>query len=91
MHMSGESLIAIVLAGLIAGWLAGKVVAGGGFGVIGDIAVGIVGALIGSWALPHIGVHIRSGFVGTIIVAFIGAVILLLILRLVGVGRRRTA
>ena len=90
MHMSGEGLLAILLAGLIAGWLAGKLVDGGGFGVIGDIAVGIVGALIGSWALPHFGVHIRSGFVGTIIVAFIGAVILLLILRLLsgGLGRR---
>ncbi|HEX5238265.1 MAG TPA: GlsB/YeaQ/YmgE family stress response membrane protein [Sphingomicrobium sp.] len=88
MHMTGEGLLAILLAGLIAGWLAGKVVDGGGFGVIGDIAVGIVGALIGTWALPRVGVHIQSGLVGTIIVAFIGAVILLLILRLLSGGFR---
>ena len=52
MYISGESLMVILLAGLIAGWLAGKIVAGGGFGLIGDIAVGIVGALIGTWLLP---------------------------------------
>ena len=48
MYMSGESLLVILLVGLIAGWLAGKVVAGGGFGIVADIAIGIVGALIGS-------------------------------------------
>ena len=52
------------------------------------IRVGIVGALIGSWALPRVGVHIQSGFVGTIIIAFIGAVILLLVLRLLTGGFR---
>ena len=88
MHMSGEGLLAILLAGLIAGALAGRVVDGGGFGIIGDIAVGIVGALIGTWALARVGVHIPSGFVGLIIVAFIGAVILLLILRLLTGGFR---
>ena len=88
MHLSGEGLLAILLAGLVAGWLAGKLVAGGGLGLIGDIAVGIVGALIGSWALPRVGVHIQSGFVGLIILAFIGAVILLIILRLLSGGFR---
>ena len=92
MFMSGESLLAILLAGLIAGWLAGKIVAAGGFGLIGDIAVGIVGALIGTWLLPRVGIHIHSGFLGTIIVATIGAIVLLLAIRLVsgGFGRRRT-
>lgn len=89
MYISGEGLLAILLAGLIAGWLAGKIVAAGGFGLIGDIAVGIVGALFGSWLLPHLGIHIRSGFSGTIIVATIGAVVLLLIFRLLRGGFRR--
>jgi uncharacterized membrane protein YeaQ/YmgE (transglycosylase-associated protein family) len=91
MHISGESLLVILLVGLVAGWLAGRIVEGGGFGLIGDIAIGIVGALIGSWLLPQLGIHIASGIVSAIIVATIGAVLLLLIVRLVtgGFPRRR--
>ena len=91
MRLTGESLLVILLVGLVAGWLAGKIVEGSGFGLIGDIAVGIVGALIGSWLLPQLGIHIASGIVSAIIVATIGAVILLLIARLVSGGfpRRR--
>ena len=66
-------LLVILLVGLIAGWLAGEIVAGGGFGLIGDIAIGIVGAFIGSWLLPHLGIHIGGGIVNMIIVATIGA------------------
>ncbi|HZT25269.1 MAG TPA: GlsB/YeaQ/YmgE family stress response membrane protein [Pseudolabrys sp.] len=83
MHISGESLLIILLVGLIAGWLAGQLVAGGGFGLIGDAAIGIVGALIGSWLLPRLGVHVGTGFISAIIVATIGAVILLLIVGLI--------
>ena len=54
MHISGESLLVILLVGLVAGWLAGKIVEGSGFGLIGDIALGIVGALIGSWLMPRL-------------------------------------
>lgn len=92
MHISGEGLLIILLVGLIAGWLAGKLVAGGGFGLIGDVAVGIVGALIGSWLLPQLGIHIGSGFVSAIIVATVGAVILLLLVGLLrgGIPRRRS-
>lgn len=86
MHISGEGLLIILLVGLIAGWLAGELVAGGGFGLIADIAIGIVGALIGSWLLPRLGVYIGSGLVSAIIVATIGAVILLLIIRLIKGG-----
>jgi len=75
----------MLLVGLVAGWLAGQLVAGGGFGLIPDIAIGIVGALIGTWLLPLLGVHTGSGIVSAIIVATIGAVILLLI---VGLFRR---
>ncbi len=73
MNLSGEGLLIILLVGLIAGWLAGEIVAGGGFGLIGDIAIGIVGAFIGSWLLPHLGIHIGAGLVNMIIVATIGA------------------
>jgi uncharacterized membrane protein YeaQ/YmgE (transglycosylase-associated protein family) len=91
MYISGESLLIILLAGLIAGWLAGKLVVGAGFGLIGDIAVGIVGALIGTWLLPHLGIHVGRGFINTIIVATVGAVLLLLIIGLLSGGfpRRR--
>jgi uncharacterized membrane protein YeaQ/YmgE (transglycosylase-associated protein family) len=82
MHISGESLLVILLVGLVAGWLAGRIVDGGGFGLIGDIAIGIVGALIGSWLMPRLGIHIASGVISSIIVATIGAVLLLVIVRL---------
>ena len=72
-----------VLVGAIAGWLAGMVVKGGGYGLIGDIIVGIVGGLIAGWLLPQIGIVIGGGFVAAIINAFIGAVILLIVLRLI--------
>jgi uncharacterized membrane protein YeaQ/YmgE (transglycosylase-associated protein family) len=82
MHISNESLLGILLVGLIAGWLAGRIVDGGGFGLIGDIAIGIVGAFIGSWLMPQLGIHLASGIVSAIIVATIGAVLLLAIVRL---------
>ena len=91
MNMSGEALLMILLVGLIAGWLAGQLVAGGGFGLIGDVAIGIVSALIGSWMLPRLGVHIGTGFVAAIASATIGAVVLLLVVGLLrgGFPRRR--
>jgi uncharacterized membrane protein YeaQ/YmgE (transglycosylase-associated protein family) len=72
-----------LIVGAIAGWLAGMVVKGGGYGLIGDIIVGIVGGLIAGWLLPQIGIVIGGGFVAAIINAFIGAVILLIVLRLI--------
>jgi uncharacterized membrane protein YeaQ/YmgE (transglycosylase-associated protein family) len=92
MHLSNESLLVIIFVGIVAGWLAGRVMEGGGFGLIGDLIVGLIGAFIGDWLLPQLGVHFGTGIVPLIINAFIGAVILLLILRLVGGGwgyRRR--
>jgi uncharacterized membrane protein YeaQ/YmgE (transglycosylase-associated protein family) len=86
MVLSGEGLLVILLVGLIAGWLAGEIVAGGGFGLIGDIAIGIVGAFIGSWLLPHLGIRIGGGLVNMIIVATIGAVVLLILLSLLRGG-----
>jgi uncharacterized membrane protein YeaQ/YmgE (transglycosylase-associated protein family) len=81
--MDLQSFIIWLIVGGVAGWLAGMVVKGGGFGLIGDIIVGIIGALIAGWLLPQIGIIIGGGLIGAIINAFIGAVILLIILRLV--------
>jgi uncharacterized membrane protein YeaQ/YmgE (transglycosylase-associated protein family) len=86
MHLSGESLLIILIVGLVAGWLAGQIVQGTGFGIVGDLLIGIVGALIGSWLLPRIGIHLGSGIIAAIINATIGALILLLIIRLVRGG-----
>ena len=55
MSMSNESILVILLVGLIAGWLAGQIVKGTGYGLVADICIGIIGALIGSWLLPQLG------------------------------------
>jgi uncharacterized membrane protein YeaQ/YmgE (transglycosylase-associated protein family) len=88
MHMSTESLLVILLIGAIAGWLAGQIVQGAGFGLIGDIVIGIVGAFIASWLFPQLGLHLGAGIVAEIIAATIGAVLLLVIVRLVRRGGR---
>ena len=77
------SILVFLLIGAIAGWLAGLIVRGGGYGLIGDIIVGIVGAFIAGLILPRIGVSLGGGVIGAILGATIGAVILLLIVRLV--------
>jgi uncharacterized membrane protein YeaQ/YmgE (transglycosylase-associated protein family) len=84
MHLSNESLLVIILVGLIAGWLAGQVLRGSGFGLIGDLIVGLLGALIGDWLLPQLHIHLGVGIVALIVNAFIGAIVLLVILRLIG-------
>ncbi len=83
-------ILSWVVVGLLAGWLAGVVVKGGGFGCIGDIVVGVVGALLGGWGASyffHIGDPISGINVESILIAFVGAVIFVIILRLLG-GRR---
>ncbi|MBD8897394.1 GlsB/YeaQ/YmgE family stress response membrane protein [Rhodanobacter sp. DHG33] len=75
--------IAWIVVGAIAGWLAGLLVKGGGFGLIVDIIVGIVGAFIGGWLFGVLGIHLGSGWIGSIITAVIGAVILLFLIRLI--------
>ena len=82
MQMSNEGILVILFVGLIAGWLAGKVVRGTGFGIIGDIIVGIAGALVASWLFPRLGIHLGAGLISEIIYSAIGAVVLLLIVRL---------
>lgn len=88
MYLSGESILVILLVGLVAGWLAGQIVRGTGFGLIADICIGIIGAFIAAWLFPKLGIALGTGIVRMIVNATIGAVILLLVLRLVrGRGR----
>jgi uncharacterized membrane protein YeaQ/YmgE (transglycosylase-associated protein family) len=84
MGLEAQSLIVILLIGLIAGWLAGKIMGGGGFGIIGDIVVGVIGAFIGGWLwsvlkLPAIGPWWLTAIVSSVV----GACVLLFILRLI--------
>jgi uncharacterized membrane protein YeaQ/YmgE (transglycosylase-associated protein family) len=76
------SFIWWIIVGLIAGWAAGKIMKGGGYGVVMDIVLGIVGAVIGGWLVGILGIH-AGGFIGTILVAILGAVILIWITRLI--------
>lgn len=84
--MSGESILIILLVGLVAGWLAGQIVQGTGFGIVGDLVIGVLGAFIGSWVLPRLDIHLGAGIVAAIINATIGALILLLLIKLVRGG-----
>ena len=72
-----------LIVGAVAGWLAGVLVKGGGFGLLGDIVVGIIGAFIGGYLFTSLGASAGGGLVGSIIVATIGAVVLLFVIRLV--------
>ena len=83
MTISGQSLLVIIIVGIVAGWLAGLIVQGGGFGVIGDLIIGVVGAFIGDILFAQLHIHFGTGLVSAIINATIGAVVLLFILRLV--------
>ena len=71
-----------ILIGLVAGWLAGTLVKGGGFGLVGDIVVGVVGAVLGGWLFSALGASSGGSLIGAIVVATIGAIVLILILRL---------
>jgi uncharacterized membrane protein YeaQ/YmgE (transglycosylase-associated protein family) len=75
--------LAWIVVGLIAGWLAGQVMKGGGYGVLVDIILGLLGGLLGGWLFGQLGIAAGSGMIGSIIVAFIGAVILVGITRLI--------
>jgi uncharacterized membrane protein YeaQ/YmgE (transglycosylase-associated protein family) len=83
MYLSTESLLVILLVGLAAGWLAGQIVQGTGFGLVGDMIIGIIGAFIGDWLMPQFGLHLGVGIVSAIVDATVGAIVLLLIIRLV--------
>ena len=76
-----SGLIWWIVVGLIAGWLAGKVMKGGGFGVLMDIVIGMVGAIIGGWVFGLLGIYSNGGLIGSVLVAFVGAVIFLWLVR----------
>ena len=86
--MSNESLLVIVAVGLVAGWLAGQIMRGAGYGLVGDLIIGVIGAYIGDWLLPRLGILLGVGLVAAIVDATIGALLLLFVFRLVA-GRRR--
>ena len=81
--MGIESIIIWLIVGAIAGWLAGLVVQGAGFGLVGNIVIGIIGAAVAGWLLPRLGVSLGSGVISAIINAVIGGVIVLVILSLI--------
>jgi uncharacterized membrane protein YeaQ/YmgE (transglycosylase-associated protein family) len=80
--MDATSLIWFLLIGLIAGWLAGQVMRGGGYGLIGDMIVGVIGAFLGGWLFGLLGIA-AGGLIGSLITAFVGAVVLIFLLRLI--------
>jgi uncharacterized membrane protein YeaQ/YmgE (transglycosylase-associated protein family) len=77
------SFLYYIIIGLIAGWLAGKIMRGAGFGLIGNILIGILGAVVGGWLFGVLGFAVSSGFWGSIITATIGAVVAIFIARLI--------
>ena len=81
--MDAYGIIVWLIIGAVAGWIAGALVKGGGFGVIGDIVVGVLGALLGGFLFSSFGASIGGGLIGSIVVATIGAVILVAAVRVI--------
>jgi uncharacterized membrane protein YeaQ/YmgE (transglycosylase-associated protein family) len=81
--MSTETLLIWLIVGAVAGWLAGVIVKGGGFGLVGNIIVGIVGSFIGGWLFTTLGIATGGGIFGAIAGATVGAVVLLFAIRLI--------
>jgi uncharacterized membrane protein YeaQ/YmgE (transglycosylase-associated protein family) len=89
-HLSNESLVVIIIVGIVAGWLAGNIVSGGGYGLVGDLIIGVIGAFIGDRLAPRLGIHFGTGMVALVVNATLGAIVLLIILRLIsGAGGGR--
>ena len=80
--MTITAIITFLLIGAVAGWLAGLIMKGGGFGLVGDIVVGVIGSFIGGWLFSLLGIA-AGGLIGAIIAAVVGAIILIAILRLI--------
>jgi uncharacterized membrane protein YeaQ/YmgE (transglycosylase-associated protein family) len=72
-----------LIIGLVAGWLAGVLMKGGGFGMVGDLVVGVIGAVLGGWLFGALGLSAGGGLIGSLVVATIGAVVLLFLVRLI--------
>jgi uncharacterized membrane protein YeaQ/YmgE (transglycosylase-associated protein family) len=84
-HMGTQSLVMFLLVGLVAGWLAGKIMKGSGYGLVGDLVVGVVGSFLGAWLFGLLGIS-AGGILGLLVASVVGALLLLFVLRLV---RRR--
>jgi uncharacterized membrane protein YeaQ/YmgE (transglycosylase-associated protein family) len=80
--MDTQSLIMFLVIGLIAGWLASRIMRGGGFGLVGDLIVGVIGAVLGGWLFGLLGITL-GGIFGALLTALIGAIILLYLIRLI--------
>ncbi|KPL76944.1 transglycosylase [Ornatilinea apprima] len=80
--MDIQSLLMFLLIGLVAGWLAGKIMKGGGFGLVGNIIVGAIGALLGGWLFGLLGIS-AGGLIGSLVTALVGAIVLLYLVRLI--------
>ena len=81
--LAPESVFAWIIIGAIAGWLAGVLVKGYGFGLIGNIVIGIIGAVVAGWLFPMLGVSLGGGWIGAILSAAVGAIIVLVIIKLI--------
>ena len=86
MELQPGGIVAWIVVGLVAGWLAGRVMRGRGYGIVGDLIVGLLGALVGGF-LAGLIIQGSVGLIGSIIVAFLGAVVLLAVLRAISGGR----
>jgi uncharacterized membrane protein YeaQ/YmgE (transglycosylase-associated protein family) len=80
--MTATSLIWFLLIGLAAGWLAGMVMKGGGYGLVGDLIIGVIGAFLGGWLFSALGIG-AGGLIGALITAFVGACLLIFLLRVI--------
>jgi len=76
-------MIGTIIIGILAGWLAGKIMSGGGYGVIMDLVLGLIGGVIGGWIFTRLNVAGPEGFIGSLVVATIGAIVLVAIVHLV--------
>ena len=80
--MGTQSLIVFLIIGVVAGFLAGKIMKGGGFGLLGDLVLGVIGAFVGGWLFGMLGI-LPVGILGTLISATVGAMVLLFLVRLI--------
>jgi uncharacterized membrane protein YeaQ/YmgE (transglycosylase-associated protein family) len=84
-HMTTQNLLLFLVVGVVAGFLAGKIMKGSGFGLVGDLVVGVVGSFIGAWLFGVLGVS-AGGILGLLVAAIVGALLLLFLVRLVKRG-----
>jgi uncharacterized membrane protein YeaQ/YmgE (transglycosylase-associated protein family) len=75
-------IVWFIIIGIIAGWLAGKIMRGGGFGLLGDLVIGVIGALLGGFIFGQLGIS-AGGLIGSLVTATVGAIILLFLIRLI--------